>query len=377
MPVSTSISKHIQTHIHSRTRSDCYVTFIDTKVNRRLATLNRETQTTHKPVPRRYLAGLSFGSSSSVLAQVLDGKTQYHASKKGSAAFDCHVVHVDTDLNSPEPTAGEITPAQRLLAKYREKHPRITFECVHLSKVLEVKTVDWAALPSIEGSDNVERLRNLFDSLPSVSSKADILRLFIRHLLLNLAIEKSYNALLLGHSTTALASLTLSEVANGRGFAVPWQVNDGPYTVCTYEQRSTKDSTPSQEVSRTTIPVYYPMRETFKGEITIFVSLTPALEELVLVDNAATGSVVSHKDLSIEEVVGRYFETVEESYSGVVANVVRITAKLDKAEGTESCRLCGMTRDELGDSRWAGELGDEEDEAGADLCYGCKRSLNG
>ncbi|EGR53000.1 uncharacterized protein TRIREDRAFT_54722 [Trichoderma reesei QM6a] len=353
-----------------------------------LTVLQRETRTSSRPEPRRYVAGLSFGPSSTVLTQILDKQAKYHASRKGSSPFEPLVVHIDTDLSNSSSSAAD-APAQRLLAKYRERFPNVSFECVHLSKVLALKTIDWTALPiaasAAAGENDTERLRHFFDALPSVTSRADCLRLFIRHLLLGVAMERSYSALLLGHSTTALASLTLSEVANGRGFAVPWQINDGAFTVCTYGGRSADGDgagAQDQDDGKVQFPVYYPLREILKAEVVTYLGTTPSVRDLVPADNSSSSSVVSHKDQSIEEVMARYFEGVEGPYSGIVTNVVRTAGKLDRLVSSRYCRLCGITLDEEGDSTWAGELGDDpaEGAGGSDagkLCYGCKRSLGG
>ncbi|KAK1243153.1 hypothetical protein MKX07_003781 [Trichoderma sp. CBMAI-0711] len=386
-------------------RRDCFIDYVDSKAVKRLTVLQRETRTSSRPEPRRYVAGLSFGPSSTVLTQILDKQARYHASRKGSSPFEPLVVHIDTDLsNSNSSSSSADAPAQRLLAKYRERFPNVSFECVHLSKVLALKTIDWTTLPvaaaTAAGEDDTERLRHFFDSLPSVTSRADCLRLFVRHLLLGVAMERSYSALLLGHSTTALASLTLSEVANGRGFAVPWQINDGLFTVCTYGGRSAdgdgagagagagaqdQDDDDDDDDRKVQFPVYYPLREILKAEVVTYLGTTPSVRDLVPADDASSSSsssVVSHKDQSIEEVMARYFEGVEGPYSGIVTNVVRTAGKLDRLVSSRYCRLCGITLDEEGDSTWSGELGDDpaEGAGGSDvskLCYGCKRSLGG
>jgi cytoplasmic tRNA 2-thiolation protein 2 len=316
---------------------------------------------------------------------LLDEQTRIQAGRKASSPFEVLAVHVDTDLDTPQEEEAGDTPAQRLLARYRDAFPRVEFLCVPLSKVLQVRTVDWSTLPSLgdAGQPPAERLRSMFARLPSVTAKADVLRMLIRHLLLHIAMERSYAALLLGHSTTALAALTLAEVANGRGFSVPWQVNDGRHTLCTY------DSDGAAPTTQTEYPIHYPMREVFGGEISTYISLVPALTELRLrgqgeTEEARRDTVVSHKDTSIEEVMARYFESVEDSFSGIVANVVRTTGKLDRVRGDTLCGLCGVTLDQQGDDRWAGEIGlepDEGDEQGVHhpgkLCYGCKRSVHG
>ncbi|RTE72859.1 hypothetical protein BHE90_012722 [Fusarium euwallaceae] len=361
------------------TCGDCYVQYIAGKMNKRLGALHKDIRVSRLPTHRRYLAGLSFGPSSSVLAQLLDETAYRHSIKKSSSPFEPIIVHVDTDLS---PHGGE-SPARKLLDEYRERFPHATFECVPLTDVLSVKSIDWSTLPLDAGTpdeDPAARLRRLFDALPTVTSRADILRQLVRHLLLHMALERPCSALLLGHSTTALAALTLSEVANGRGFAVPLSVADGMTTVCKYE--TTPDGA-VQETSRLEFPVYYPLREIFRNEMLQYIDLVPSLKEVVPSNEAdATANVVSHKDMSIEEVMARYFQSVEEGYSGIVANVVRTTGKLDRSQGNSFCGSCGMSLDAEGDSRWAGEIGDDSGHGSGSggvsrLCYGCKRSVHG
>uniref|UniRef100_A0A8H7N348 Cytoplasmic tRNA 2-thiolation protein 2 n=1 Tax=Bionectria ochroleuca TaxID=29856 RepID=A0A8H7N348_BIOOC len=362
------------------TCGNCFTEYIETKFVKRLAYLHKEVRTSSHLEPRRYVAGLSFGPSSSALVHLLDGYTHKQSKKKSSSTFEILAVHVDTDLScSPE---RQDTPAQALMRNYSAKYTQLSFRCVHLSKVLDVQTVDWSALPLPRPEDDCsepsKRLQQMFEKLPSVSSRADVLRLLVRHLLLDIAMQdEHYNTLLFGHTTTALAALSLCEVANGRGFAIPWQVNDGRFPVTIYDQTS------GAEVKRTTYPIHYPLRELFKGEIDTYISVFPEIAALNPPNaNGATATVVSHKDTSIEEVMARYFESVETPHAGIVANVVRTTGKLDRANASgTSCGLCGVVLDERGDSRWAGEMGDDYNPDGeprlARLCYGCKRSVNG
>ncbi|KAI5460018.1 hypothetical protein BGZ63DRAFT_455564 [Mariannaea sp. PMI_226] len=363
---------------------DCYIQYVALKLTKRLSKLHSETRVTRQLTTRRYLAGLSFGPSSSVLVELLDTTGRRHSQRKGSSPFNPLVVHVDTDLS-----AGENSPAMKLVGEYRRRFPHVEVECVPLTEVLNVTSIDWSLLPlpaeESSGMGPAERLQKLFDALPTVTSRSDVLRQFIRHILLHTAIKRSCSALLLGHSTTALAALTLSEVANGRGFAVPWQVNDGQCTISTYSSQAGSDSQPAQKPSRFTFPIYYPLREIFRNELIQYIDLVPSLQDLIPANQmtiSGNSSVVSHKDLSIDEVMARYFDSVEDSYSGIVANVVRTTGKLERASGNEFCGSCGMTVDELGDSRWAGEIGDDLEEGEGsrltgNLCYGCKRSIYG
>ncbi|KAJ9152114.1 Cytoplasmic tRNA 2-thiolation protein 2 [Pleurostoma richardsiae] len=366
---------------------ECYCRYINTKVIKRLEALRREFPGSE--APRRYLVGLSFGVSSSCLVQVLDDASQNQLRKRQAVAFEPVVIHVDTDLSASE---SSLSSASELLGRFRERYPRFTFERIPLEAVLELDTVDWASLPTLAGGggDQLprERLQTLFARLPSATSRADVLRLLVRHVLVAAARRHGCDALLLGHSTTALAELTLGETAKGRGFSLAWQTGDGRVPIVRYPTPGTSSGEDSSmderspEANAHSLLVYYPLRETFRKELFNYAALiTPPLTDLMPEEaKGKTRPVVSHKDMSIEEVMARYFEEVEESYPSVVANVVRTTTKLERLGAEGLCALCGTVLDEQGDERWAGEIGDDGggepgETSRARLCYGCKRSL--
>ena len=395
-----------------------------TKTVKRLEVLNRDKRNLHNGRPngsKTFFSGLSFGASSSALIDILEQITLSRLSRGKDASFALHVIHIDTDLQDASDTTAASTQtipaAEKRLDLWRARYPRFTFERVPLVHVLALDTIDWAALqpPPHDAPASAEQatrpttlqdLRGLLANLPSATSRRDILGLLVRRLLIARA-TASWNtevqtteaiqrcdALLFGYSTTALAERTLVETAKGRGFSLPWQINDGPV----------------DDGEGHSLPLYYPVRELFRNELVQYTNACqPPLTEGGLIVSAASAAsaasgtdqasaVVSHRDISIEEVLTRYFADVEANYPSVVANVVRTTAKLErhghdedeaadasKGEGRRSagCRVCGMPLDEAGNERWKGEIGrldgpEGRPRAGMDrLCYGCDRSIHG
>lgn len=339
---------------------------------------------------KKILVGLSLGVSSSSLVDMLDESVKNQLKKRPTPAYDPVVVHVDTEVG--DQTSSSPSETTRLLDKFRQRYPRFTFRSIPITAVLDLDTIDWSALPPTSGGGEDgekgpgERLHDFFSNLPSTTSRADIMRLFVRHILISTALAEGCHALFLGCSTTALAALTLGETAKGRGFTLPWMTNDGPQPIHTFAAapRNGPGSDPTteavgKEVAR--LPIYYPLREVFRNELVAYADLvSPPLTDLILPSDAARpgAAVVSHKDVSIDDVMARYFDEVEASYPSIVANVVRTTAKLerlgDDADDT-SCGLCGMGLDELGDERWKGEIGDADAGEYGRLCYGCQRSM--
>lgn len=357
----------------------CYRRYVQMKAVKRLEVASKEIRAAPTQT-KKVLVGLSFGVSSSSLVNVLDESAKNQLKKRPTPAYDPVVVHVDTEMG--DHTSSSPSETQRLLDKFHERYPRFTFRSIPLTTVLDLDTIDWSALtvaPS-SGEDGekgpAERLHDFFARLPSTTSRADIMRLFVRHILISAALAEGCHALLLGCSTTALAALTLGETAKGRGFTLPWMTNDGPQPIHAFDRGA---EAAGKEVAK--LPIYYPLREVFRNELVAYAGLvSPPLTDLVLRSDAARpgSAVVSHKDVSIDDVMARYFDEVEASYPSIVANVVRTTAKLERLgeNGDDiSCGLCGMGLDELGDERWKGEIGDADAGEYGRLCYGCQRSM--
>ncbi|KAK8076505.1 hypothetical protein PG994_003777 [Apiospora phragmitis] len=435
----------------------CFCTYVGNKTIKRMEQMQRETRNSGSKLPtrpQRYLLALSCGgaSSTALLNLLHDNLARQQAPQpaKGTKGgkgggqrvrFEIVVAWVDCDLSRPPPVSfsadGETadtetrpeTEADAAWQRYKARYPTFTFHRIPLSSAPSLRTnsIDWSSLPPLkEGLTPHEQLADLlYTRLATPSSRADVQRLLVRHLLMDAARREGCDVLLLGTNTTALAELTLAETAKGRGFSLPWQVNDGPFQLPSFasylspssQGQNQDQQAPSEDTKATEsdianskannqLSIYHPLRELFRSELQTYITLTtPPLTDLlpasITSPAAAAVAVVSHKDLSIDEVMSRYFAEVEVNYPSVVANVVRTTGKLERpgagaaaaeepkegetTTGTSrsrqrQCGLCGIVLDEAGDARWRGELGEqapEVEERRGKLCYGCGRSMNG
>ncbi|KAI1757473.1 hypothetical protein F4782DRAFT_478700 [Xylaria castorea] len=439
----------------------CFTTFVASKAIKRLEVLQRETRGPRLPSrPQRYLLALSRGPSSTALLHILNENVRRQRERNQRVKFELVPVFVDVDVDvdvdigtttdqrktttsDPVSTApsdrtavGTDTatssssslsdPTSKSTGTREEEEeaipptdgfaahfPELTIHRVPLSSILSSREIDWASLPAQDPSlPPSQRLADLFARLPSASARADVPRLLTRHALFAAAAAHDCAVVLLGYSTTSLAELTLAEAAKGRGFGIPWLVNDGafplpraiaddPAAVRAFPTDLTPSSSSSQTnggSSAATIQIYSPLREVFRKEILTYLSIVSSaagpLTELFPTSSSSpqshTAAVVSHRDLSLDDVVARFFVDVEASYPSVVANVVRTTGKLNRTvSGGRRCGLCGGGLDPSGDERWKGEIGEADaiissaaDDNGdarparkSMLCYGCERSV--
>jgi cytoplasmic tRNA 2-thiolation protein 2 len=284
------------------------------------------------------------------------------------AAYELVVVHVDLYVETADRNSSYI-----LLEKYKTRFPRHTYSVFGLEEALLLDNIDWKALgglaqPPSTGlqAASTEQLQDLVGSMESATSRADIVSTLLTQLLVDVARGNNCESILFGDSTTRLAEKTLTETAKGRGFSLPWQVSDGmsPYG----------------------IGFNYPLRDLLKKELVTFSSLiTPPLTDLIIHQGSSSHISASSKLTTIDDLMAQYFESVEENYPSIVANVVRTSSRLKHltGDGVTACGLCGLPVAEGTDGiyGWGGDQnsdGRPTRENGQDgiLCYGCSRSIS-
>ncbi len=319
--------------------------------------------------PQQFLLPVSFGPSSTSLLSILDGHLRGQLDRMGRTTYNLLLVHVDLEAD-----VVRRSKTSALLEKLRNRFPNHTYLSADVTQALSLN-IDWKSLglndpadESLPGSDKT-RLNSLLNLISSATSKADVASTLLTRLLVDIAKKNNCESILFGDSTTRLAEKTLVETAKGRGFSLPWQVSDGlsPYGV----------------------NFLYPLRELLKKELLDFSSLTsPPLTDLIIYQAPASGVSASARSTTIDDLIAQYFQSVEEKFPAVVANVVRTSSKLKApaiSETSACCALCGLPVAEGTDGiyGWGGnessDAGHAEDEHhdGAVLCYGCSRSING
>jgi cytoplasmic tRNA 2-thiolation protein 2 len=318
-------------------------------------------------IPKKLLLPLSFGPSCASLLYILDQHLQGQYDKMKRTAYELYVVHIDLQTDELDRQK-----SSTLLEKYKARFPRHSYSTVGLEEALSLESIDWNSLSvarPIKHDDTisgVERLQKFIGSMPSATSRADVVTTLLTRLLVDVGKRHSCEGILFGDSTTRLAEKTLTETAKGRGFSLPWQVSDGmsPYG----------------------ITFNYPLRDLLKKELFAFSALlTPQITDMILLPESSANISVSSKSTTIDDLMAQYFQSVEENYPSIVANVVRTSSKLKPLAGgdTKACNICGLPVADGTDGifGWGGDqnsISQTKNKHVSDgvLCYGCSRSIN-
>ncbi|RKF57848.1 Cytoplasmic tRNA 2-thiolation protein 2 [Erysiphe neolycopersici] len=271
--------------------------------------------------PKKLLLPLSYGPCSSSLLQILDNHLQGQYDRMKRVAYELVVVHIDLYV-----TASDREFSARKLEQFKSRFPRHQFISFGLEESLRLEEIGWASLGIARLSESespTEKLRQYLTSVKSPTDRADIISILLTRLLVHIGKKNNCSSILFGDSTTKLAEKTLTETAKGRGISLPWQICDG--------------------TSAHGIGFNYPMRDLLKKEIVTFCLLTSSLESLIIFDQIASVSA-NPKSITINDLMLQYFQSTEENYPSIVANVVRTVSKLSvAADKTKiSCGVCGF-----------------------------------
>ena len=209
-----------------------------------------------------------------------------------------------------------------------------------------------------------EKLGRLFGSLTSATARSDVISTLRNRLVIEHAKSINCEGILWGDSTTRLAEKTLAETAKGRGFSLPWHVADGQ--------------------SPFGLTFNYPLRDLLKKELVSYIDIVGEHLPSVVLESVPTQASMSSKNTTIDDLMKQYFESVEENFPSIVSNVVRTTGKLEAiptSAAMSRCRLCSMPVSDgrFGIYGWGGDqhgsVNTAESNSGAQLCYGCTRSM--
>lgn len=328
---------------------ECFTKYIGTKVLKRLEA--NKIRGGFKEPKKTLLLPVSFGASSVTLLHILDQQLQNRAQQGRHGGYDLHVLFIDQSTVLEQV---DVRAAMKLLS---QKYPAHKYTTISLEDCFDYGV-------EFEGLSNggEDRLQHIISSMPSATSKVDFIDIARRRLIIAFAKKFGSDSILFGDSTTRIAEKTLSETAKGRGVALPWLTADG-FTEG--------------------IHCIFPMRDLLRKEITAYASMvSPSLTPLI--SEVSPKVSASSRDTTIDDLMSQYFESVEQNYPSIVANVVRTSGRLNPPAMLEGCHSCSICGDGISTGSWGGEQQDSvilshpADRNGENtalaLCYGCART---
>lgn len=331
---------------------ECFTKYVHTKIVKRMEAFR--TRHSAEGEERFLLLPISLGVSSITLLQILDRHLQGQRDRTGRTGFNLKLLFIAM----PGADSDEETMK---FDGIRKKYPQYSFTTLDLATI-SIASCSPEPITSEELEQAQKTLAKLLESIPSATSRVDILNLLKTRLIVNFAKTNGCEGILWGSSTTKLAETILAETAKGRGFSLPWAVTDG--------------------LSPHGVLFFYPVRDVLKKELISLLEMDghAGLKDLVI-EEGETKAPPSSKNTTIDVLMKQYFESVEEHYPSIVSNVVRTTGKLQEAkwDGVQRCKLCQLPVDDalLGINGWGGDqkMHQEAGEREVGLCYGCTRSL--
>lgn len=291
---------------------------------------------------RKLLLPVSGGVSSVVLLQVLDSHIQKQLASRGRAAYDLHVLVVDTSCIDQSPVIVES------FGCFKEAFPSHHVSLLSLDAVFQMDNDVHAALSTLgfqkQGHEEPEaELQRLMKFAMTPTTRSDLFEILLLRLIVAFAKSQDCEGILWGHSDSCLAATTLSNVAKGRGAALPNQIGDG--------------------LSPWGIYFNYPLRDLFKLELELYSSLLSTQLSKIIVPDPPTPTTSSIRDTSIDDLLTNYINSQGAKYPSIMANVVRTASKLQMpatAEADVACSLCAMPVTAMIVER-----------SQTSLCYGC------
>lgn len=333
--------------------------YVATKVLKRLE-MNK-LRAGFKDPQKTLLVPVSFGVSSITLLHLLDQQLSNRAKTGRHIGYKLHVLYVD------QSGVLERAPLHDSLDILKQRYPSHTYTTVSLEDCSDYGIYfDRLAFAGTSQNGDVAldkraRFKHILSSLSSPTSRADLIEMLRRRLISAFAQAHACDSILFGDSTTRLAERTLSETAKGRAIALPWLTADG----------SSSDS----------INCTYPLRDLLRKELGAYADMTsPPLTPLIY--EAPSQTPTSSKNTTIDDLMTQYFESVEQHYPSIVANVVRTSGKLmapSTEKGTSTCAICGFP---IVNESWGGDQLDSavpqlangnQSESNRAVCYGCAR----
>ncbi|KAJ3275247.1 hypothetical protein HDV01_000974 [Terramyces sp. JEL0728] len=340
--------------LHVRNSDFCKSCFLD-------STIHRFRNNLMKIKAGNVLVALSGGPSSMCLLDLMSNFNSVDPVNKRQPKYpNVHVCHVDVSLAVPQIEPDLVDRLKEDVERREFKFTSIRLEGLFADSC-SVAVKDQVPVLTTE-SDNespADRLKNSLESVSSLSSREDLLNIYIKKSILTQAIKNNCNIILFGDNSTLLAVKTISLSAKGRGVVLADEI--ALEHVITVNERKFSLVRPLRDVLGKEVSFY----NQFKG-------LSPF--------NNANLTTGLKKDCSIDRMTSDFIIGLDDEFPSTVSTIARTAFKIKaKEHSTLSCSLCEAPLDEV--SKFSEIMGDAAENATPEagrvpinqvLCYACR-----
>lgn len=277
---------------------------------------------------QKVLLPVSFGASSLVLldmvASLLQEQNLAHSGKQG---FDLVLLHI-LEEKGPDREEAEL----KLLALAQRYSP-VAVDVVVIDPdtfLLDKNSLqriqvgaDFHVIHQLHKLSKDVTVQLLLENCVSNSLRADLLQLVYHDIIVQNAVSKGCQTVILGHSMTRLASEVLSLAVKGRGAEIHQAIADRSFPHGDQE-----------------LHILFPLRDILFAEVQAVLDLTEGLS-LFSVQKTVASTLV--KNMTVQALSTKYFEDLgANGYASTASTVVKTAEKLGapKNEVTGKCRVC-------------------------------------
>ncbi|CCH60352.1 hypothetical protein TBLA_0C05540 [Henningerozyma blattae CBS 6284] len=308
----------------------------------------------------RILVPLSFGSSSLTVLDILN-ETLLEQKKQqfGKTGFTVHVLNCYQAPTSNK-LKEDFEKAKSLIHdlenyRYYENKDNIKFYMVELDSFYNTKDLtkivldnkDFSTTLTDFVSNNTQyTLHDLLLECPSKSTREDFLTIIKAQLVKKFAYQHKFKAILWGNSMTKVADEIISLIVKGRGEQIASSLNNSSVDPMTENcDHSFKNLYPLKDVLLSEVDTYVHIKSLEKYLINYTNSDSLMIYDKFNGDNNITSSKPLVKNMTINDISRKYFQTIEDDYSNIISTVVRTGEKLGNPTNHSStkskkCTIC-------------------------------------
>lgn len=347
---------------------DCFVKFISLKQRKRMMgddfyrdifKVSYQKDGSHR-INKISLA-LDFESSSlvclDIITQVLREQLRQHRGKYGFTIDVISVYKTKEEFKKFQESWKALTTCDRYcedgILKYFKIHFIDVNEFIKGTDLLQIvlHNVEFNAMADkyIIADNDIEdfSVSKLLASFPDRNTKEDFMQFIITHIAKKLAYQLKSEVIIWGHSMTKLADSILSLVIKGRGSQVAETLDDE--SLDKNFDNVFKNLYPMKDILLSEIDAYCTI--TKLDDFVVNYDVNPTLmidkEKLSSSESPVNNKNLIIKNMTINEIVSKYYNDMEDDYSNIIATVLRTGDKLQPPEQTlenpEKCSICSAT----------------------------------